>query len=226
MSSPSGPAYADAWSRYVAARQGERAPERAHWDWYQRYGPGVEVLGPLAGLTVADLGSGTGRLAAMVARTAGRVWAVDSSEAATRAGRDRFGGAPGLTFVREDAVDFLTRRPSGSIDVAYSAFGAADFTAPDRLLPAVAHALRPGGTLVLATLGHFHSGEPPYEEVRPATIGTGRTALQRWVLAVPVWERLLTGCGFTGVAARVIQDPGPGGRPAVVTVLVRARRGG
>ncbi|MFJ5608470.1 class I SAM-dependent methyltransferase [Streptomyces sp. NPDC093221] len=222
------PSDGDVWARYAASRRKDEGPRgRVYWDWYQRYGPGAEVLGELDGRSVVDLGAGTGRVAAHLAEGWGaeRVWAVDSSEESVRLGRQRFGEVPGVTFVRAEATGWLTARP-GSVDVAYSAFGAADFTDPYALLPAVAEALRPGGKLLIATLGHFHSGEPPHDDVRPVTIPVAEGAVQRWVLAMPVWERLLTDHGFTDVTGRLINDSGPAGRPPVATVLLLAERPG
>lgn len=206
------------------------ADSRLYWDWYQRLGPGAEILGDVAGRIVADLGAGTGRHAAHVAHVLGaaHVAAIDRSQTQITRGRELFGHVPELDFVHGDAATYLTAA-AGSIDVAYSYFGAADFTDPRRLLPAVAAGLRPGGTLIVATLADHKGGQAPESDVRPADVsvraadGTLAT-VRRWVLDTPVWEKLLTAAGFTDLVTDVLRDPGTDQQPPIATNLIRATR--
>jgi SAM-dependent methyltransferase len=139
-----------------------------------------------------------------------------------------YGDVPGLEFVQDDATAYMRRHP-GSTDVCYSVFGALDFSDPRDLLPAIATALRPGGTLVIATLGHYRNGSPPETDVTPAHIpvqrpdGTG-TTMTRWVLDIPVWEKLLSTSGFTGITTDTVRDPGTDGEPPMATSLIRTLR--
>lgn len=203
---------------------------RLYWDWYQRRGPGSEILGDLADSTVADLGSGNGRQAAHIAQrlNAENVVAIDTAASQIDRARKLFGHVPRLGFVHADAAAHLAAVPR-SIDVAYSLFGAADFTDPRTLLPAVATALRPGGTLVIATLAHYRGGQPPETDARPASIpvrhadGT-RTTMLRWVLDIPVWHMLLSEAGLSGITTDTILDPGAEQQPPMATNIFRAAR--
>lgn len=225
---------ADPWNRYsrlrVADDRARGAQGRLYWDWYQRIGPGAEVLGDAADANIADLGAGTGRQAAHIARFLGArlVTAIDASQAQITRGRGLFGDVQGLEFAHADVVTALRAMPA-SLDAAYSCFGAVDFTDPYVLLPVIATALRPGGTLVISTLAHYTGGRPPETDVRPATIpvrlddGTQAT-LQRWVLDTPVWEKLLSEAGFTCQITDVLRDPGTDAQPPMATTLIRAVR--
>ncbi|MFI0899322.1 class I SAM-dependent methyltransferase [Streptomyces sp. NPDC020983] len=225
---------ADPWNAYGRSRiSDDRArgtAGRLYWDWYQRLGPGADVLGEVAGRTVADLGSGSGRQAAHIAGALGaaRVLAIDTSGAQVARGRALYGHVAALEFVHADAASTLQAAPGG-LDIAYSYFGAADFTDPHRLLPAVAEGLRPGGTFVIATLAHYKGGRAAESDVRPGTIqmrhddGT-TSSLHRWVLDTPVWEKLLTDAGFTDLTTDTVRDPGNGEQPPVATTLIRATR--
>lgn len=224
----------DLWHQYgrsLASDDAKRGMNaRLYWDWYQRAGPGAEVLGELTRRTVVDLGSGNGRQAAHIAGTlnAERVTAIDTSASQIDRSRDLFGHVPRLEFVHADAAVHLAAVP-GSIDVAYSLFGAADFTDPRRLLPAVATALRPGGTLVIATLAHYRGGQPPETDVRPASIPVrhtdgSRTTMLRWVLDAPVWDKLLTEAGFGDITTDTVRDLGSEQEEPMATHLIRAVR--
>ncbi|HEY3479782.1 MAG TPA: class I SAM-dependent methyltransferase [Streptomyces sp.] len=229
-------AHTDPWHRYSRSRESDDrargAEGRLYWDWYQRIGPGAEILGDVAGRTVADIGAGTGRQAAHLARVGGArlVLAIDTSVTQIGRGKELFGDVPALEFIHADAVTTLQAAP-GTLDVAYSYYGAVDFTDPRVLLPAVALALRPGGTFVMATLAHYRDGSPPESDARPITIpmrgddGTV-TPLNRWVLDTPVWEKLLTEAGFTDLVADVLRDPGTDSQPPMATTLIRATRRG
>lgn len=92
MTSTSRTAGPDRWQHYGASLRGRRSLRCLHWDWYQRIGPGAELLGDLTGRTVAELGSGPGHQAAYVATElkAVRVIAIDSSTAQHSRGRDLY----------------------------------------------------------------------------------------------------------------------------------------
>lgn len=225
---------ADPWNAYSRSRiaddEARGTAGRLYWDWYQRIGPGAEVLGEVGGRTVADLGAGSGRQAAHVADVlcAGRVLAIDTSGAQIARGCDLYGHVAGLEFVHADAATTLQAAP-GSVDVAYSYFGAIDFTDPRRLLPAVRTALRPGGTFVMATLAHYKSGRAAETDVRAATIqmrhDDGTTSgMERWVLDTLVWEKLLAEAGFTDLTTDVLRDLGTDQQPPMATTLIRATR--
>ena len=65
---------ADAWQHYGNSRSRDETrrgvSEALHWDWYQRIGPGPELLGDVSGRVVADLGAGSGRLPISLSCTA------------------------------------------------------------------------------------------------------------------------------------------------------------
>ncbi|MET8977335.1 NUDIX domain-containing protein [Streptomyces sp. NPDC004539] len=112
---------------------------------------GPELLGDLTGRRVLDLGCGTARHAAHLVRTYGaQVDAVDTSPERIEQARARYGGLPGLRLFEADPVDHLRRAPA-SYDVVYAVDTAdsAPCLDPARLLPALATALAPGGTLCL-----------------------------------------------------------------------------
>ncbi|MBY8876330.1 class I SAM-dependent methyltransferase [Actinacidiphila acidipaludis] len=226
---------ADPWNTYGRSRASDDRARgtsgRLFWDWYQRIGPGAEILGDVAGKNVADLGCGNGRQAAHVAEVLGaaRVVAIDASPGQIARGRDLYGHVGALHFVHADASTALQAAPD-SLDVAYSYFGAPDFTDPRDLLPVVARSLHSGGMFVMATLAHYTIGRPAETEVRPGTIrvrhDNGTTSsMDRWVLDALVWERLLGEAGFTGLALDVLRDPGFDKRPPMATLLIRGTRG-
>jgi hypothetical protein len=54
---------ADLWQHYGNSRARDEARRgvsgAVQWDWYQRMGPGLELLGDVSGRVVADLGAGS-----------------------------------------------------------------------------------------------------------------------------------------------------------------------
>lgn len=231
MTSTSPTAGPDRWHHYGATSNRSRSAGRLYWDWYQRIGPGDELLGDLTGRTVAELGAGAGHQAAYVAAESGaaQVVAIDSSAAQHARSSDLYGNVCGLDFVHDDAAAYLRAHP-GSLDVAYSIFGALDFSDPRTLLPAVAVALPPGGFLVFSTLAHYRTGAPPETECLPAGIATRMPdgspgTMQRWVLGASVWRKLLDEYGFDVAYRDDVHDSGRDGEaPPMTTALFRARK--
>ncbi|MEV8037495.1 class I SAM-dependent methyltransferase [Streptomyces sp. NPDC086182] len=234
MTRPSQDTGPDLWQCYGARRT--RADRVAgvdgtfHWDWYQRNEPGAEILGSLDGMAVIEVGAGTGRQAAHLAGTsaASEVTALDSSASIHERCRRSYGNVPRLRVVLAEATSYLVERPS-AFDVVYSVFGALDFTDPRRLLPAVVASLRPGGTLVFSTLGHYRNGEAAESWVRsaqlPTALADGTPAtMERWVLELPLWERLLAQAGLDVVGVETVHDAGRGGGPPTATRIIRATR--
>ena len=76
----------------------------------------VELLDPRPGETVLDLGCGTGELAARIAATGARVWALDADPAMVAAARERLGPervllADGHDFRLPEPVDAVFSTP-------------------------------------------------------------------------------------------------------------------
>lgn len=110
-------------------------------------GPGVGVLGDLAGRTVVELGCGSGRnLAYLVHRHGARAGiGVDNDPVKIERATRLWGSVPGLTFRLDDAAEALDSLTPGSVDVCLSIFGALSFSDPGTILAAAARTLRPGG---------------------------------------------------------------------------------
>ncbi|MGW0828194.1 class I SAM-dependent methyltransferase [Streptomyces sp. NPDC002845] len=203
---------------------------RVQPQWYQRAEPGPELLGDITDRTVVEIGAGSGRQAAYLARAhrPARVVAVDRDPVQHARGRERFGDISRLDLVHDDAATYMATHPE-SFDVAYCVFGALDFTAPGGLLPVIAEGLRSGGLLVFSTLAHYRNGSAPEMEPRPATISTRRpdgtpATMLRWVLDIPVWHKLCDQHGFDITCTDAIRDPGSAHEPPITTNVFRAVR--
>ena len=129
-------------------------------DWLERSGRELEeepdkaldALGSLSGLTVADLGAGSGYFTVrLAARTGpkGRVFATDLQPEmlkmlATRLAREN---VKNVTLV-QGAIDD-PKLPPGSIDLVLMVDVYHEFSEPQKMLRGIRAALRPGGRLVL-----------------------------------------------------------------------------
>jgi SAM-dependent methyltransferase len=144
---------------------------------------------------------------------------IDVSAAQLRAAEERWGGMPGLSLVRADALSYL--HGADPFDAVCSVYGAVWFTDPAILLPAVRDRLRPGGTLVF-------SQRPPVEgcygcqaSYIPRGADEDPLVVKRWDYEPQVWEQPLGKYGYTDVRTQVLAAP-PGPR-TVGTLIVQAR---
>ncbi|NEB01059.1 bifunctional class I SAM-dependent methyltransferase/NUDIX hydrolase [Streptomyces sp. SID13726] len=232
---------AEAWHAYGEhhLRRGTVLPELERFDWGLRgIGPGAEILGDLAGRRVLDLGCGPARHAAHLVRAHGAsVDAVDSSPGQHERARARYGSLPGLRLIRADAVEHLAA--AEPYDVVYSVNGL-PYIDPRVLLPALATALRPGGTLCFTVL-HTNSrgdGPSPVVESRPEILrfaGGGEAVVRMWVLTPELWTDLLGEQGLRVEGIDVLDAPEEGNhasyrifratRPVRVSARPRTARG-
>jgi SAM-dependent methyltransferase len=136
----------------VMGWQGAEWLERSERELEEEPDKALDALGPLAGLTIADVGAGSGyftvRLAAR-AGTKGRVFANDLQPEmlkmlAARLVRENIGN---VTLVQGSIDD--PRLPISSIDVALMVDVYHEFSEPQKMLRAIRTALKTGGRLVL-----------------------------------------------------------------------------
>lgn len=117
----------------------------------------VELVNPLPGQRVLDVGCGPGALtAALVTRLgASAVWAVDPSASFVAAAQDRLPGVP----VRQASAERLPF-PDGSFDTALAQLVVHFMTDPVAGLREMARVTRPGGTVAACVWDHA-GGEGP-----------------------------------------------------------------
>lgn len=217
------------WTRYgkVQLDRGYMppVPERLPWCFWNGVGPGDEVLGPLRGRRVLDIGSGPGHHAVHLARAHGAlVDAVELSPTQHQRAVSHFGNEPHVRFVNSHVVDHLSQE--SGYDVAY-AINTLACTAPHPVLAALRDGLVDGARLVFCAL---HTGQ---DAVAPSpTVGSRSATVQlkdqepipvrMWVLTPELWTQLLHDHEFTVDAIDLLRAP-ESDNPVVVQ-LVQAHR--
>jgi trans-aconitate methyltransferase len=151
----------------------------------------LELLDPAPGGTVLDLGCGTGELAAAIAATGARVWALDSDPAMVAAARRRLGGDRVLLA---DGHDFTLPE---LVDVVFSNAALHWMPRPAQVIGRVRAALRPGGRFV-AELGGAGNLAVLLEALAAATAEAGLPAPTcPWYFPTPAqYATLLEAGGF------------------------------
>ncbi|MER5949832.1 NUDIX domain-containing protein [Streptomyces sp. NPDC001904] len=201
-------------------------PTRLRWGFWDGVGPGDDVLGPLAGRRVLDIGSGAGHYAVHLATAHGAlVDAIDLSPTQHRRAKGRFGDVPGVRFLHGDVIEHL--RQAVPYDAAYGICTLAGID-PHAVLPALRDGLRPGAPLVFSVLHTNFRGQSPSSDVAPRreTVGLKGLAplpVQTWVLTGAAWESLLNDYGFVVERTELLRAPEPD-NPVVVQLLQARRR--
>lgn len=185
-------------------------PEPDRFDWGSAgTGPGARILGELAGRRVLDLGCGPARRAAHLVREHGAsVDAVGSSPEQYEQTLAHHGSLPGLHLIKAGLVAHLgTAEP---YDVVYSV-DAVPYLDPRLLLPALARAIRRGGSLCFAVPHTDSQGHGPSSvvESRPTTLPGGEV-VPRWVLTPELWTELLAEHGLRVEGVDVLDAPDDG----------------
>jgi 2-polyprenyl-3-methyl-5-hydroxy-6-metoxy-1,4-benzoquinol methylase len=196
-----------AWQAYAAeATAGEEArdqpPTRLEWTQVPGLGPGAELLGPIDGRRVLELGCGPGDTSAYLAGRGAYVVAVDAAPAQVERARIRWPHA-GVDFIAADAATYL-HQAGLTFDMVISVFGALDWTPPDRLLPLIAARLHPAGVLALSTI-HPAWANRVGSELR---CHSGRSVpVVRHATLPQEWPPLLEKAGLAAGLVQVVEHP-------------------
>ena len=137
----------------------------------------VEISGLSEAATVADVGTGTGFVAAGVASRAGRVLAVDNSQAMLDVARANL-GALGITNVEliEGEVTALPLA-SDSVDAAFANMVLHHAEDPVAILEETARVVKPGGSVAVVDAVEHHY-EWMHEEHADVWLGFGREQIE------------------------------------------------
>ncbi|MFF3646168.1 class I SAM-dependent methyltransferase [Streptomyces sp. NPDC002564] len=203
------------WNAYAeSAFKGDPEPT-FNWTQYAGHGPGPELLGEPS--SALEIGCGTGRAAAYLARCGVKARGVDLSPVMVGMTRERWADT-GAEFDCCEVLDFL-RGGADTYDAVFSIFGAAWFTDPGRLFPLVRRRLAPGGTFVFSQPPAIPGAYGPQGMYKGGFAGKAMFTY-RYSYKPAVWERLLVRAGFTDVETWIVAAPEAG---HIGTLIARAR---
>ena len=141
------------WLDGVAGRMKRHYSPGRTWESLARTIAGTSRLG-----RVADLGSGDGAVAEILAPFAQSITCVDNNPRIVSAGCERLSHVPHLQFIEADMHDLPFAADSFDLVLI---FGALQYTeTPDAVIREAARILRPGGRLLVSSLReHVHKAE-------------------------------------------------------------------
>ncbi|MGW1792423.1 class I SAM-dependent DNA methyltransferase [Streptomyces tubercidicus] len=184
------------------------------WTQYADHGPGPEVLGQPE--RVLEIGCGTGRALAFLARRGVTARGVDMSPVMVARTSERWGPV-GVDIVCAEVLSFL-RTDTQTYDAVYSVFGASWFSDPVRLFPLVRARLNPGGVFAFSQPPAIPGAYGPQGMYKGGFAGKALFTY-RYSYTPRKWKSLLRGAGFAEAGAQVLDAPEPG---HIGTLLVRA----
>ncbi|MFF3464840.1 class I SAM-dependent methyltransferase [Streptomyces sp. NPDC002619] len=203
------------WDAYAESAFKDDAEPSFCWTQYTGHGPGPELLG--APESVLEVGCGTGRALAHLARQGVKATGVDLSPRMVQLAAEKW--APlGVRIEQGEILDWLATG-EGRYDAVYSIFGAAWFTDPSRLFPLVREHLVPDGVFVFSQPPAIPGAYGAQGMYKGGFAGKAMFTY-RYSYRPAVWERLLTRAGFATAKAEVLEAPKPG---HIGTLIVSAR---
>ncbi|WKX71394.1 class I SAM-dependent methyltransferase [Streptomyces sp. XD-27] len=184
------------------------------WTQYAGHGPGPELLGEPG--SVLEIGCGTGRALAYLARQGVMATGVDLSPVMVARTSARW-ESTSARFICAEVLEHL-RGSTETYDAIYSIFGAVWFTDPAKLLPLVAERLNPGGVLAFSHPPAIPGAYGPQGMYKGGFAGKAMFTY-RYSHTPRKWVSLLLRAGFADADAYVLDAPTPG---HIGTLIVRA----
>ncbi|MFE7319159.1 class I SAM-dependent DNA methyltransferase [Streptomyces sp. NPDC057555] len=216
-----------AWDTYSKSKPHRRTVNSVgettwfNWTQYPDHGPGAGQLALVPGGRVLDLGCGSGGNLAHLSTLGMHAVGVDLSPVQLAKARERWSGVAGMELHRGEALDFLaSAEPFAAI---YSVFGAAYFTDPALMLPAVFAKLRPGAVFAMSQQPAVEGCYGCQASYIPRGPDEDPAVVKRWDYPVEEWPVLLREHGFRDCSARILPAPATGKR-RLGTLMVRAVR--
>ncbi|WP_149179077.1 class I SAM-dependent methyltransferase [Streptomyces sp. TRM49041] len=197
------------WDTYAKSAWKDDANGEPAFRWTQYkdhpHDPGPDLLHDPG--SVLEIGCGTGRGLAHLARRGVKATGVDLSPVMVENATERFGRL-GARFVCAEVLDYLTRTAT-THDAVYSVFGAAWFTAPECLFPLVFEHLNPGGVFAFSQAPAIPGAYGPQGMYKGGFAGPAMYTY-RYSYTPEVWKHFLHEAGFTEVTVRELDAPTPG----------------
>lgn len=205
----------DVWNAYAESAFRDDAEPVFCWTQYAGHGPGLELLGDEPH-KVLEIGCGTGRAVAHLARLGISAHGLDLSPVMTKKISEKWADT-GAVFHQGDALAYL-RDTDEAYDAIYSIFGAAWFTDPLQLLPLVRERLKHRGVFAFSQPPAIPGAYGPQGMYKGGFAGKPLYTY-RYSYTPGRWESLLLDAGFRDAEARVVEAPTAG---HIGTLLVRA----
>lgn len=137
-----------AWDRYADEYQARHGTQLGKapmaWGTWSIPESQLQILGPVEGLDILELGCGAAQWSVALAQHGARVVGIDNSDAQLRHARARMQAA-GLDFPLLHTSAEAIPLPDRSFDTIFCDHGAMSFLDPELALREVARLLRPGG---------------------------------------------------------------------------------
>ncbi|MGW6022494.1 class I SAM-dependent methyltransferase [Streptomyces sp. NPDC055099] len=182
-----------AWDVLGANRGGQKPA--LYWHFRDAPGPGVELLGPLAGAAIAELGCGNGNHLAYIAQHGiARGIGNDVSPVCIHQAATQHAAHERLEWWLGDAVRIAPHLPP--LDAVFSVFGGLWFADPHQLLPALRQRLKPGGRLIFSCMTRAPGAPEGRRQMIVYTPATGRVPVMRWMYSIQGWLRILSEHGY------------------------------
>ncbi|MGW3323850.1 class I SAM-dependent methyltransferase [Streptomyces virginiae] len=192
-----------------------------NWTQHPDHGPGAELLEVQEGGTVLDLGCGAGGNLAHLSALGMRAVGVDLSPAQIAKAQERWPDTR-MDLYQGSALEHLASSAT-EFDAIFSVFGAAYFTAPDLMLPAVCKRLTPGGVFAMSQHPAVEGCYGCQASYIPRGPDEDPAIVRRWDFPLEAWTDMFRQYGFSDVSAEILPAPAEG-KKRIGTLLVRGRR--